>query len=183
MAKIRQEKNLTIEGADAFSVSQSKLRIALCRECLNGFSKKQIRIKNIYREDIREIDYCRKKYAPELPLEFDEIYKELYDFSFDGFLDWKIDRQLAVGSFLLFVRFESYRSIDYIDEGAIWLGGRDSYPRIFVENDFCNWWATMDAHGHTLVKGFLPKNEAKEYMSELTNEKTRQMYERHFVQT
>lgn len=153
-------------GEVVFSKSQSKLRFQMCKEAL-GSPAYKIKFKYCY-EDLEEMQShaCGAFVSHEV---FDSIYhstdslgwrSKFYDYSNEACVE---------GSFFPFIRSKGKVS-NLVDTGCIWIGARNSYPRIFVDNTFCRWYFPIDSAGNIVTKAFLPYRDAVNYSSYLTND-------------
>lgn len=167
MRQIRRSfhKRYSESGRLIFTKSQTDNRFALCKAALCPTRKYSIRFKAIYEDQEHIEDFAK--------LEFDEIaffrtISKLYQIGWGGKFD-KYDKDSAPeGAFYPFVRFQGVGYIP-IDTGTIWIGARDCYPRIFVDNGVANWIEPYSRSGLVMTEPFDIHSEVVKNMKRLSN--------------
>jgi hypothetical protein len=152
-------------GRLVFSKSQTDNRFALCKAALCPTRIHTIRLKAIY-EDTEDIEKFAINDFDELL--FNRMLVRLSQIAWGGvFTKYDLDYS-PEGAFYPFVRF-SGRGYKPIDTGAIWIGARHCYPRIFVDNGVANWVEPYSRSGIVMTEPFEPYANVRQNMRRLAN--------------
>lgn len=158
---------LTELGGYAFSLTQTDVRFALCRESLLFEKGISIGLKRIY-GSFKDIELCAVtefNSVDELSTRYDRLNALGYGGEFA-----KYDKQYCPeGALFPFVRYRGLKKIEVVDEGCIWVGNRFEYPRIFVANEVANWVCPYSEGGTVRVDPFRPYYQVIGMMSKLMN--------------
>lgn len=158
-------KKYSDSGKLIFTKSQTDNRFALCKAALCPTRKYSIRFKAIYAEQSEIEAFSR--------LEFDEIaflrnLVKLHEIGWGGKFKKYEKEYSPEGAFYPFIRFRGAGYIP-IDTGAIWIGARDCYPRIFVDNGIANWIEPYSRSGSVMTEPFDIYSEVSKNMKRLSN--------------
>lgn len=155
--KIRRKRipnSYSESGHYLFSAGQTKKRFALCSEAL-WFPKYRIFYRDIFLTEADREKYSLREFTS------DKDFFRMY-YSALGNLGWNCkykDYKKAPspeGTFYPFVRYTAVRLSSIVDTGCIWIGARDCYPRIFVDNGSSGWVEPYGGDGYVQLEPFAP---------------------------
>lgn len=154
-------------GGYAFSLTQTDIRFALCKESLLFEKSVSIGLKKIY-GSIRDIELCAITECDSVD-ELADRYEKLNALGYGGEFA-KYDKQYCPeGALFPFVRFKGRKNLELIDEGCIWIGSRFEYPRIFVANEVANWLCPYSQGGTVRIDPFRPYFQVVQILPKLMN--------------
>lgn len=164
-AKSRFQKKYSDSGKLIFTKSQTDIRIALCRAALAPTRQYSIRFKKIY-ETVEEIEkFCLLDFSENV---FTKNLLKISLIAWGGkFQRYDMDYS-PEGAFYPFVRFAG-KSFTPVDTGAIWIGARDCYPRIFVDNGVAEWVEPYSRSGLVMTEPFQTLPNVSKNLRRLSN--------------
>ena len=154
-------------GGYAFSLTQTDMRFALCKESLLFDKSIKIGLKGVY-GSLTDIELCgitKFNSVDELSVRYSKLNALGYGGKFV-----KYDKKYCPeGALFPFVRFRGLKNMELIDEGCIWIGNRFEHPRVFVANEVANWLCPYSPGGFARIDPFRPYFQVIEILPKLMN--------------
>lgn len=154
---------LNSDGWPIFTSTQTENRIALCKKALCPDRTMLIRFKDCYQDERQIAKFCKLKFLS--GEYFDQNLNDVSQLAWGGL--YRNYRFALEGAFLPFVR--CVRSVRPMDHGAIWIGTRHEYPRIFVNNLVAHWLCPYSRAGYVMVEPFEPLGRVLENWQRLAD--------------
>lgn len=165
-SKSKFHKRYSDSGRLIFTKTQTDNRFALCKAALIPTRGHSIRFKKIY-DSIEEIEkFCLLDFNQNV---FTKNLLKISQIAWGGEFE-KYDADYSPeGAFYPFVRFTG-RSFTPVDTGAIWIGARDCYPRIFVDNGVADCWVEpYSRSGLVMTEPFQTFPDVSKNLNRLSN--------------
>lgn len=141
---------LNKNGWPIFTSTQTDNRIALCKKALCIDRTMLIRFKDCYKDEQQIAEFCKLRFLSEEY--FTENLKSISQLAWGGaYTNYKFALE---GAFYPFVR--CIQRVRPLDHGAIWIGTRHEYPRIFVNNLVADWLCPYSRSGIVMTEPFEP---------------------------
>jgi hypothetical protein len=153
------------DGTISFSATQSYLRFNLCKEAL-GKGKYLVKLKHIYRDTVSQRDYAQTQINYDM---FDRIYRYLDGLGWGSQFENYDETECLEGSFYPFIRYYGKRIQKICDLGCIWIGTREKYPRVHVQNGYCRWYKPINKAGIINTMPFMTIDKIQDHYYELTS--------------
>jgi len=155
-------------GELLITANQVKNRLHLCREALSNNKSYTTRFKDIY-ESLEEVENNAMKEF-EIAGLFTDRYFQLQMRAWGGVYTSYDQSALPEGAFLPFVRTR-FNSQTPVDEGCIWIGSFEEFPRIYIANSIAKWVSPYSGMGFVRVEPFLPYAEARKILPRLADKR------------
>jgi hypothetical protein len=162
------------EGFPVFNKSQARLRWRLCKDALRS-DLHSIQVKECYEDKLEMFHHSSLEFFSHE--DFNEKYTRIRALGWNCKWAKYLSDTVPEGSFFPFVRFNQNKS-RLIDTGCIWIGSRSSYPRIYVDNNYCKWYFPINLTGEIIWEPFVPFSELKYNRAFLSHENSIAMFER-----